>query len=191
MNFLTTATSQDALRKVQDCGALDEIEGALRASYEATATGPKGRLNPSSVVVKKLRKLDWRSGRVWAPSGLLKDPNDQFDGWKCFAGSDGTRLGVAAEIEWSWNRVYFDFLKFWRGVQGGQIEVGVEVLRGPSSFRYAVEHQYRLYEDLIPDVPIVFCALDAEDLVEADYEASPRRYAAFPMPTPGASVESS
>lgn len=131
--------------------------------------------------VAKLRDLGWKSGRVWAPKNLLKQPNDQFDGWECFTGDNGN-IGVAAEIEWSWNRVYFDFLKFWRGTQGGQISLGIEVLRGPSAFQYAVEHQYRLYSELIPEVPIVFCALDAEELIDADYEGSPRKYAPFPMP---------
>ena len=182
MELLTWATHEEARRRAEECGALEEIAQALHEDYEATADRPRGRLDKSSGVVAKLRDLGWKSGRVWAPSDLPRQANDQFDGWKCFTEVDGTSFGVAVEIEWSWNRVYFDFLKFWRGATGGQISLGIEVLRGASAFHYAIEHQYRLYAALIPTVPIVFCALDSEDLLDSDYEAPPREYAPFPMP---------
>ncbi len=50
-----------------------------------------------------------------------------MDGWKVFADAGGDRFGVAAEVEWNWERVYFDLLKFWRAARGGQASVGIEI----------------------------------------------------------------
>src|SRR4051794_15885386 len=126
MGLLTYESHPGVEVAARTCGALPEIEAALDAAYLGTASAPK-RLNPSSVVVSHLRRTGWRSGRVWAPPSLPKQPNDQFDGWKAFHTNDEA-FGVAAEIEWSWERVYFDLLKFWRGTEGGQIAFGIEVL---------------------------------------------------------------
>ena len=126
--------------------------------------------------------VDWTSCRVWAPDGPATRVNDRFDGWKVFETKKDGRFGGGVEVEWVWNRVYFDFLKFWRAQTGGQIKVGIEVLRGPSAFHYAVEHSYPLYKALIPDVRIVFRALDSDERRESDYEAKRRRYASFQLP---------
>ena len=179
MDILTWPTHAVALRTAQKCGALAEVHEALERAYEATADAP--RLAPSSLVERELRQADWTSCRVWAPEELAITVNDKFDGWKVFK-DHGQSFGVGVEIEWAWNRVYFDFLKFWRAQTGGQIRLGIEVLRGPSAFHYAVEHSYRLYQELIPDIHIVFCALDADDLRDPEYEGRAMKYRPFPMP---------
>jgi hypothetical protein len=45
-----------------------------------------------------------------------------------------------------------------------------------------VNHQYVLYGELIPNLKIVFCALDADDLRDLDYEKTTRQFAPYPMP---------
>jgi hypothetical protein len=48
--LLTFATHDDALRRVKEREALEEVAGALRWAYVKTAGEPRGRLRPSSVV---------------------------------------------------------------------------------------------------------------------------------------------
>jgi hypothetical protein len=130
----------------------------------------------------ELKDAGWIKARVWATDAISRPTNDSFDGWKVFTDLEGNRFGVGAEVEWNWERVYFDFLKFWRAQVGGQISVGIQILRGPNAFDYAVNHQYVLYGDLIPNLKIVFCALDANDLRTIDYEKKTRQFAPYPMP---------
>ncbi len=170
------------MARAEECGALEEIEAALRRAYHLTAASERGRLHPSGVLERELRASEWRKVYVWAPNDLQRTTGESFDGWKCFEDGDGRRFGVAAEVEWNWERVYFDLLKFWRAERGGQIALGIEILRGPDSFDYAVHHQHALYRDLIPNLRVIFCALDAPDLREPD---SARRRAGrrdYPMP---------
>jgi len=97
--------------------------------------------------------------------------NDKFDGWKVFK-DNGQSFGVlGVESMGLGIGSIFDFLKFWRAQTGGQIKLGIEVLRGPSAFNYAVEHSYRLYQKLIPGIHIVVLRLDADDLQDPEYEA--------------------
>jgi hypothetical protein len=161
--FKKWSKHDDALHRVEDCGALRDVEEALRRAY--VLTGPehsaKGRLRPSRVVEKELQKAGWTKKFVCAPPGLRA--RDSFDGWKEFPEA---QLKVAVEVEWPWQRVMGDLLKFWRAERLGQIDIGIEVLRGPNAFYYVVDHVYALYEELIPDLRVVFCALDASDLRE-------------------------
>ena len=169
-SLLRWATHEDALARAVESGALAEIEAALHTAYDLTATSERGRLHPSKVLEGALKGEGWRKVYVWAADGLQRFTGESFDGWKCFTDADGNRFGVAAEVEWNWERVYFDLLKFWRAARGGQATLGIEILRGPDSFDYAVHHQYALYRDLFPELRVVFCALDAADLREPDYE---------------------
>lgn len=140
------------------------MEAVLRTAYDLTATSPKGRLRPSSVVEGELRKAGWKKTRPWIPEGF--SARDSFDGWKEFSdGAHGT-VGVAVEIQWVWQGIYNDLLKFWRAALGGQAAFGIEVLRGPDSFRYVVHHVFALYREVFSDVRVVSCALDASDLRE-------------------------
>lgn len=168
--FLSWPTHGDALRRVEDCGALQEIEDALRRAY--ALTGPEHalkRLCPSSVVEKELKEEAWRKTVVWAPAGFKV--RDSFDGWKEFPDAD---LRLAVEVEWPWQRVMGDLLKFWRAERLGQIDIGIEVLRGEWAFEYIVHHVYPLYRDLVPNLHVVFCALDAPDLRDQRFPESTR-----------------
>jgi hypothetical protein len=129
--LLTWATDDEALAVASTSGALDQVAKALRRAYVATADSPKGRLQPSSFVEAELKAEGWVKARVWAKDALTRPTNDSFDGWKVFTDPSGQRFGVGAEVEWNWERVYFDFLKFWRAQAGGQISVGIQILRGP------------------------------------------------------------
>jgi hypothetical protein len=183
MDLMTWATHADALSAGEECGALDEVHQALERAYDATDAESEW-LRASARVVRELRRAGWTSGRVWAPPGPADKANDQFDGWKAFT-NDSQHFAVGVEVEWVWNRVYFDFLKFWRGQLGGQIKLGVEVMRSASAFEYAVEHSYALYQQLIPDVRIVFCALKANEVVDSEYKRKAGKtlnYQPFPMP---------
>jgi hypothetical protein len=177
--FLTWSNQEHALRLVTSCPALSQVEGALRAAYDLTASSPRGRLHPASVMEKQLKERGWRKCRVWAPEPIVS--GESFDGWNAFPDESGRRFGVAVEVEWNWERVYFDMLKMWRGREGGQLAVGIIVLRGPSSLRYAIERQYASLEKLFCEVPLVFAALDAPDLHERDYEVKARKVT-YPMP---------
>jgi hypothetical protein len=90
---------------------------------------------------------------------------DSFDGLKTFP--DGTR--VAIEVEWPWEAVKSDLLKFWRGTTRGQIDLAIEVLHGPEAFMYVVNHVYELHKELFKGLPLVFLALDAPDLNEQPF----------------------
>jgi hypothetical protein len=164
--FSKWATHDDALHRVGDCGALQEVEDALRRAYERTGDSSKGRLRPSSILEGELKAAGWIKTFAWAADDLPRGTSDSFDGWKVFSDVDGTRFGVAVEVEWVWQRVMGDLLKFWRAERGGQIAVGIEVVHGPDSFDYVVGHVYALYRELISDVRVVFCALEAPDLRE-------------------------
>jgi len=183
MKFLSWSPHVDALQQAKSTGALAQVEHALRRAYDATAMAEKGRLRPSAVVENELKALGWSKTYVWAPEGLPRTTGDSFDGWKVFGHEQSERVGIAVEVEWNWQRVYFDLLKFWRASAGGQAQLGIEVLRGPDSFDYAVNHQYVLYRDLFPDLRIVFCALDAEDLREPDFTRRRLGKRLFAMPT--------
>lgn len=172
--FRTWTTHRDALDRLTKCGALQQVESALRRAYDLTEGSPK-RLRPSSVVERELRAAEWAKAYVWAPDGLARGASDSFDGWKVFSDSADTRFGVAVEVEWRWESVKSDLLKFWRGQRSGQIAVGIVVLRGPDSFEYVVEHVYALYRELIPDLRVIFCALDATDLREPFPQKGKRR----------------
>jgi hypothetical protein len=87
-------------------------------------------------------------------------------GGRKFVDDAGRKHGVAVEIQWVWQGIYNDLLKFWRAARGGQAGFGIEVLRGPDSFNYIVHHVFALYRDVFRDVRVVFCALDAADLHE-------------------------
>jgi hypothetical protein len=132
-------------------------------------------LRPSGVVEEELKARGWSKTFAWASSDLPRGTSDSFDGWKVFSDSNGENFGVAVEVEWVWQRVIGDLLKFWRARCGGQIAAGIEVLRGPDSFDYVVNHVYAMYRDLIPDLPLIFCALDASDLHEPFPRAGTRR----------------
>jgi hypothetical protein len=163
-SFLTWATSEQTLRDAERLGALAEIEAVLRASYNLTKSNPKGPLRPSSVVEGKLRRAGWKKTRPWLPEGFCA--NDSFDGWKEFVDGAGYTQGVAVEIQWVWQGIYNDLLKFWRAARGGQAAFGIEVLRGPDSFNYVVHHVFALYRDVFDEINVVFCALDAPGLNE-------------------------
>jgi hypothetical protein len=183
MDLINWTTHTDALQAAEESGALAEVHEALERAYYATADESEW-LRASARVVRELRQAGWNSCRVWAPQGPADKANDQFDAWKALK-NNSQRFGVGVEVEWVWNRVYLDFLKFWRGQTGGQIKLGIEVMRSPSAFEYAVEHSYALYQALIPDVRIVFCALEATEVVDPDYErkaGKALKYQAFPMP---------
>lgn len=181
--FETWPTHDDALRLVEDCGALQEVENALRQAYLQTGTesSPTGRLRPSRVVEKELNKAGWVKTRPWAPDDLTRRIGESFDGWKAFS-VDGTRFGVAVEVEWVWQKVMGDLLKFWRSKGGEQIAVGVVILYGPNSFDYVTRHVYKLYRDLIPDLRVVFCALDAHDLRDEVFPPESSKSRPYLMP---------
>lgn len=120
-----------------------------------------------------MKKVGWDKRFVSAPHGLRA--RDSFDGWKHFPDAG---LSFAVEVEWPWQKVMGDLLKFWRAERAGQIDIGIEVLRGPDAIDYVVHHVYALYADLLPDLRVVFCALDAPDLRES-----------FPVQDRGAQVE--
>jgi hypothetical protein len=162
-SFLTWPTHQDALVQAIESGALAEVETALRSAYDLTAKD-KARYKPSRVVERELDKAGWRKTPVWTPDGF--STGDSFDGWKEFADGDGTPFGVAVEVQWVWQGFYNDWLKFWRASRGGQAALGIEVMYGPDSFNYVVNHVFALYRDALPDLRVVFCALDAPDLRE-------------------------
>ncbi|MBA3402628.1 MAG: hypothetical protein H0U05_11665 [Actinobacteria bacterium] len=164
IRLLKWATHDDVLGRVEDCGALQEIEDALRRAYVLTEDNPKGRLRPSSTVEKELRESDWIKTVVRAREGLKA--RDSFDGLKKFPEAN---LTVAVEVEWPWTRVMGDLLKFWRAEREEQIDVGIEVLQGPRELEYVVNHVYELYRDLIPDLQVVFVALDAPGLKETPF----------------------
>jgi hypothetical protein len=170
--FTTWATHDDALRRVVGCGALAEVEAALRSAYILTATSSGGRLKPSSVAEGELKKAGWKKSRVWVPDGFTA--GDSFDGLKSFVDGSGRHFGVAVEIQWVWQGIYNDLLKFWRGARGGQAAIGIEVLRGPDAFNYIVHHVFALYQELLPDLRVVFCALEAADLRERFPAKAPR-----------------
>jgi hypothetical protein len=177
--LLTAFTNAEAEEVTIRTGALGEIEAALRRAH--TQLDNKGRrMGKSEIVERELFREGWRKARVWVPEGLPRPSNDSFDGWKVFE-EDGTRFGIAVEIEWDYKRVYLDFLKLWRARRGGQIRGGVIVLRSPDTFHYAVHHQLALYSDLLGDVPIALCALDDSDLADPTYREE-RAPLAFPMP---------
>jgi hypothetical protein len=145
---------------------MDQVEEALRRAYARTEGAPK-RLCPASVVEQELRKIGWQKTVVWAPEGLLPG-NESMDGWKEFPEAN---LKVGLEVEWPWQRVMGDLLKFWRARRLGQIDIGIEVVRGKSMFKYVTGHVWRLYEDLFRELPIVFCALEAADLNDQRFPA--------------------
>jgi hypothetical protein len=169
-SFVTWPTHEDALERAVESGALGDIEAALRAAYDVTATSPGGRLKPSGTVEVGLKDTGWKKVRVWAPEEFGLATRDSFDAWKVFKDGAGNRFGVAVEVEWVWERLYADLLKFWGAARGGQAALGVEVLYGPDSLDYVVHHQFALYRELFPELRVVFCALDAPDLLE------PRRF---------------
>ena len=68
--FCTWATSNEALRRARDSGALSEIEDALLRAYAATETAPKGRLRPSMTVERELRRVGWKKATVAARNEL-------------------------------------------------------------------------------------------------------------------------
>jgi hypothetical protein len=142
-----------------------EVEAALQSAYERTTSDSGVPMKPSSVVEEALRHEGWQKTAVWAPEEFGVATRDSFDAWKAFEDSTG-RIGVAAEVEWVWERWFTDFFKFWRGVRGGQIALGFEILYGPDSLEYLVHRQYPLYRDLFPDLRVIFCALDSPDLRE-------------------------
>ena len=108
---------------------------------------------------------------MWNPAGF--SAADNFDGWKQCVDGERRPFGVAVEIQWVWQRIYNDLLKFWRAVRGRQAAVGIEVLKGPASYDYIVNHVFGLYREIFREVPVVFCALNAPDIGEA-----------FPRPKP-------
>ena len=164
-----------ALNCVQQCGALQEVEVALRQAYALTKGSPKP-LCPSSVVEKELKATGWIKTAAWADATRLdRNTSDSFDGWKTFSEGGGKRFGVAVEVEWPWQRVIGDLLKFSRAQDAGQIAVGIEVLYGPKALDYVFNHVYNLYRELIPEVQVVFCALDAPGLHERFPAASDKR----------------
>lgn len=167
--FLEWSPHGEVLRRVKDCGALQQVEDALREAYARTE-GSRKRLCPSSVVEQELKDRKWVKRVVWAPDGLAA--RDSFDGWKEFPEAD---LSVAVEVEWPWQRVMGDLLKFWRAERGKQVDIGIEVLRGRGAFEYVTCHVYRLYEELLPDLRVVFCALAASDLEDQKFPAQAER----------------
>jgi hypothetical protein len=160
---LTWSAHEDVLAHATTCGVLGDIEAALLSAYDLTPP-PKVRLRPSSIVEGELRKTGWSKRKVWAPDGF--QTRDSFDGWKEYSDDAGDRFAVAVEVEWIWERLYADLLKFWRANRGGQASFGIEVLYGPDMFRYVVHHVFALTQDVFKDVRVVFCALDAPDLEE-------------------------
>ena len=158
-NFLVWSSHERTRSRVEQCGALGEVESALRRAYDRTKDREKGRLKPSAVVENELHNEGWKKTKPSAAPGLL--PKDSFDGLKRFSEAD---LIVAIEIEWPWQRVTGDLLKFWRAQRYEQIDVGIEVLYGPEAFSYVVNHVYAMYMELLRDLRVVFCALDATDL---------------------------
>jgi hypothetical protein len=166
--FRVWATSEDVLARATESGALAEVEAALRAAYERTATSLGKPMRPASIVERELKGAGWVNARAWAPNEFGLDTRDSFDGWKTFVDPEGQAFGVAVEIEWTWERLFADLLKFWRAAKGGQATIGIEVLYGPDAFEYVVHHQFALYRDLFADLRLVFCALDAPGLEEPD-----------------------
>jgi hypothetical protein len=164
-SLLTWPTHEDALARAQKSGALEEVQAVLRAAYQRTARERTVPLRPASVVEKSFGDAGWQKAAVWTPESFEHSTRDSFDAWKAFE-DDAGRFGVAVEVEWVWERWFTDFFKFWRAARGGQIALGFEILYGRSALDYVVQRQYALYADLFADLRVVFCALDAPDLLE-------------------------
>lgn len=181
IEFLTSFTTREARRIIEATDALGSIERALRRAH-AVVDAAGRRLAVSGPVERELNKEGWRKARVWVPPGLPRGANDSYDGWRVFADVDGSRFGIAVEVEFSWNRVYFDFLKLWRGQRGRQIRAGIIVLPGPDSYHYAEHHQYAMYGELFAELAVCFCALDDPALADAAYVKSRPQWR-IPMPS--------
>ncbi len=145
IGFLVSTTTERAKEIVEESGALPSVERALRRAYAASATDERP-LAKSNVIERELSYEGWRKAVVWYPADLPRPANDSFDGWRVFG--DESRFGIAVEVEFSWNRVFFDLLKLWRGQHGGQIAAGIILLRSRSSWHYARHHQFALYSGL-------------------------------------------
>jgi len=98
--------------------------------------------------------------------------------WKPFE-LDGERIGVAIEME-RWE-VWNDLLKFRRGIERGQIAVGVILYDSPESLSYVYNHLRPISEPLFEMLPVAFIAPEGEGLKEPP-AATLRQYAPYRMP---------
>jgi hypothetical protein len=134
---------------------LAEIEHAVIEHCVAHAPSPPYK---PQEIKKRLRSCGWIPEVRLKPFRARHDElpiNERYDLWKPFALSD-KRIGVAVEME-PWN-VWTDLLKFRRGLQRGQIHVGVVLHDNPEHMTYVYEHLRLVSEPLFGKLPVLFAA---------------------------------
>ncbi len=163
MDVLQFATHKRAQTALGRCGALAHVEAELRSWYRATKHSQRP-LYPARELEKALRAKGWNGNRhVPSHPSITRRTNDSFDGYREFPRRRAEPLRVALEVEWNWERVYFDLLKFWRGERWGKTTSGILVLRTRDMYEYATEVSWRHYAELFPTLKVVFVALDFSD----------------------------
>ena len=87
---------------------------------------------------------------------------------------------MAIEVE-RWE-VAGDLLKFRRGIERGQIIVGVVLHDCPDTLEYVYQHVRLISGPLLSEIPVAFVAPEGEGLAEPR-PPTQRHFARYPMPT--------
>jgi hypothetical protein len=159
-------------------GALAEIEHAVVS--HCTDYAPEPPYSPQEIK-KRLAPSGWVPEVRVPPFDPQYDElpiNERYDMWKPFELA-GERIGVAIEME-RWE-VWNDLLKFRRGIERGQIAVGVILHDNPESLSYVYNHLRLISEPLFGLLPVAFVAPEGEGLKEPS-ETPIREYAPYHMP---------
>lgn len=164
-------------------GALAEIEQAVVSHCMDYA--PEPRYRPQEIK-KRLAPAGWVPEVRVPPFDPQNDElliNERYDIWKPFE-IDRERIGVAIEME-RWE-VWNDLLKFRRGIERGQIAVGVILHDNPASLSYVYDHLRLISEPLFGTLPVAFVAPEGDGLAEPSV-AAVRQYAPYRIPSDSSS----
>jgi hypothetical protein len=169
------------LRRTQDEAAVLAQTGAGREGQgDSLAAAPEPPYRPQEIK-KRLAPAGWVPEVRVPPFDAQHDElpiNERYDMWKPFE-LDGERIGVAVEME-RWE-VWNDLLKFRRGIERGQIAVGVILHDNPESLSYVYDHLRLISEPLFGMLPVAFVAPEGAGLKEPS-TATVRQYAPYRMP---------
>jgi hypothetical protein len=169
----------DSEERLRETSALAEIEAAVVAHCLAHAPNPPYR---PQAIKERLAPLGWQPEIRVPPFDAQYDDlpiNDRYDLWRTFEVGD-TPIGVAIEIE-RWE-VSGDLLKFRRGIERGQIAVGVVLHDCPDTLAYVYQHVRLISGPLLSEIPVAFAAPEGAGLA-GPRPPSQRHFSRYPMPT--------
>jgi hypothetical protein len=176
---LAVRSQAGAEERLRELGALEEIEQAVLAHCEEHRPAPPYK---PQLIKDRLEPLGWRREvRVPPYDPALDDKltiNERYDIFKFFQ-TPSREIGVAVEME-GWE-IQNDLLKFRRGFERGQIEIGVLLQPFYYDMYYCFEHMRYLNEPLFGHIPVLFCCPRGPGLKEPA-RVRRVRYGDFLMP---------